>query len=257
MVDVTKKMSADEYIEIIDNMVKEKWLANHPFLDRLDRGEISREQIDKIAYQMMFYYNNTLRSLGSVIASNMEFPARHALMENMIDEETEERCGYAAHYVIALDFAVACGYNKAAIEEANTKEELRAHPQLEDALLELGGLGLNVDPVMAMTSGMVGGEAMLPDLYIRMVQAMKKHYTFTDQELDIFIVHIEGDIEHSNEGRKLIKQYATTPEDRLAFYKICEYARDRLYEAWDGIFRSADLDLPQAVYPRQWAKAAE
>ena len=257
MVDVTKKMSADEYIVIIDSMVKEKWLANHPFLDRLDRGEVSREQIDKIAYQMMFYYNNTLRMLGSVLAKNMDSPARYAIMENMIDEETEERCGYAAHYIIALDFAVACGYDRAAIEAANTKEELRAHPQLEDALMELGRIGLGANPALAMASGMVGGEAMLPDLYIRMVQAMKKHFDFTDEELDIFIVHIEGDLEHSAEGRKLVRHYAKTPEDRLAFYKVCEYARDRVYEAWDGVFRAADLNLPQAVYPRQWAKAAE
>lgn len=257
MIDVTRKMTADEYIDIIDNMVKERWLADHPFLDRLDRGEISREQIDKIAYQMMFYYNNTLRMLGSVLAKNMDFTARNAIMENMIDEETEARCGYAAHYIIALDFAAACGYNKADIEEANTKDVLRAHPQLEDALRELGEIGLAEEPAMAMASGMVGGEGMLPDLYIRMVQALKKYYDFTDEELDIFIVHIEGDIEHSNEGRKLVAHYAKTPEQRLHFYKVCEYARDRLYEAWDGVFRSADLDLPQAVYPRQWAKAAE
>ena len=206
---------------------------------------------------MMFYYNNSLRGLGSVMARHMDSHTRYALMENLIDEETEERCGYAAHYVIALDFAEACGYNRAEIEEANTKEVLRPHPQLEDALLELGGFGLDGNPSLALAGAMVGGEGLLPDLYIRMVQGLKKHFGFTDKELDIFIVHIEGDIQHSNEGRRLARVYAKTPEERMRFYSVCQAARDRVYEAWDGVFRAADLDLPQAVHPREMAKAAE
>lgn len=256
MADVTN-MSPDEYVDFIDGMVKEKWLGDHPFLDRLERGEVTRDQVNKIAYQMMFYYNNTLRGLGSVLARHMDYETRHALMENMIDEETEARCGYAAHYVIALDFGVACGYNRAEIEEANTREALRPHPQLEEALMELGGFGLHEHPSLALAAAMVGGEGLLPDLYIRMVQGLKKHFGFTDKELDIFIVHIEGDIEHSNEGRRLARAYAKTPEERMRFYTVCKDARDRVYEAWDGVFRAADLELPQAVYPRQIAKAAE
>ena len=256
MADVTN-MSPDEFVDFIDSMVKEKWLADHPFLDRLDRGEITREQVNKICYQMMFYYNNSRRGLGSVMARHMDFHTRYALMENLIDEETEERCGYAAHYVIALDFAEACGYNRAEIEEANTREVLRPHPQLEDALLELGGFGLDGNPSLALAGAMVGGEGLLPDLYIRMVQGLKKHFGFTDKELDIFIVHIEGDIQHSNEGRRLARVYAKTPEERMRFYSVCQAARDRVYEAWDGVFRAADLDLPQAVHPREMAKAAE
>ena len=107
-----------------------------------------------------------------------------------------------------------------------------------------------------MAAGMVGAESLLPDFYIRMVPALKR-YGFTDKDLDIFIVHIEGDLEHAEEGLKLIRAYADTPERRQRFYSICEFVRDRLWEAWDAVFQAADLDLPQAVYPKKVkAKAA-
>ena len=71
------------------------------------------------------------------------------------------------------------------------------------------------------------------------------------KDLNIFIVHIEGDLEHAEEGRKLILVYADTPERRQRFYSICEFVRDRLWEAWDAVFQAADLDLPQAVYAKK------
>jgi pyrroloquinoline quinone (PQQ) biosynthesis protein C len=106
-----------------------------------------------------------------------------------------------------------------------------------------------------MAAGMVGGEALLPDFYMRIVPALRQ-YGFTDKELDIFIVHIQGDLEHAAEGRKLIRAYAASPEQRQRFYAIAKFARDRLWEAWDAVFQAADLDLPQAVRPKKLKKAA-
>ena len=130
-VDVTRAMSPDAFVEIIEQMVNEKRLCEHPFLERLESGEVTREQINKVCFQMMYYYNNSVRNIGSCLMHNMDRGARTAIMENLIDEETEERCGYAAHYVIALDFAEACGYDGKEIEQANMRGEIRPHPALE------------------------------------------------------------------------------------------------------------------------------
>ena len=248
--DVTRDMSPDAFVELVEEMVNRRRLCDHPFLDRLERGEVTRGQIDKICYQMMYYYNNSVRNIGSCLMHNMDRGARTAIMENLIDEETEQRCGYAAHYVIALDFAAACGYDRKEIEQANLRGEIRPHPALEEGLEDVARFGTREEPALAMAAGMVGAESLLPDFYIRLVPALKP-YGFSDKELDIFIVHIEGDLEHAAEGRKLIRAYADTPERRQRFYAICEYVRDRLWEAWDGVFQAADLDLPQAVHPRK------
>ena len=254
MVDVSK-MTPDQYVDAVTNMVNERRLGEHPFLDRLERGEITRDQINKIAYQMMYYYNNSVRNIGSCLMHGMDRGARTAIMENLIDEETEDRCGYAAHYVIALDFAVACGYDRKEIEEANKRGKIRPHPALEEGLEDIARFGTREEPALAMAAGMVGGEALLPDFYMRIVPALR-NYGFTDKELDIFIVHIQGDLEHAAEGRKLIRAYANTPEQRLRFYAIAKFVRDRLWESWDAVFQAADLDLPQAVKPKKKLKKA-
>ena len=254
-IDVTREMKPDEFVDTVTGMVEQRRLADHPFLDRLVRGEVARDQINKICYQMMYYYNHSVRNVGSCLMHNMDLGARTAIMENLIDEETEERCGHAAHYVLAIEFAEACGYDRGEIEAANREGRLRPHPQLGDAMEDIVHFGIHDEPALAMAAGMVGGEAMLPDFYIRLVPPLKKHFGFTNRDLDIFIVHIEGDMEHAAEGRKLIRAYAHTPLQRRRFYGNARFVRDRLWECWDGVFKAADLDLPQAFWP-QHKKAA-
>lgn len=249
-VDVTRNMTPDQFVDAVMKMVNERSLGEHPFFARMEAGEISREQINKICYQMLYYYNNSVRNIGSCLMHNMDRGARTAIMENLIDEETEERCGHAAHYVLALEFAEACGYDRKEAEEANKKGKIIPHPQLEEGLEDVARFGTREEPALAMAAGMVGGEALLPDFYIRLVPALKR-YGFTDKDLDIFIVHIEGDLEHAEEGRKLIRAYANTPEQRQRFYSIARFVRDRLFESWDAVFQAADLDLPQAIYPKK------
>ena len=88
-VDVTKDMTADEYVQAITTMVNDRAISKLPFFERLERGEITREQLLKCVYQMMWYYNNSVRNLGCVLSKKMDLPARTAVMENLIDEETE------------------------------------------------------------------------------------------------------------------------------------------------------------------------
>ena len=72
-----------------------------------------------------------------------------------------------------------------------------------------------------------------------------------EKDLQKYRIGVDLDLEHAEEGRKLIRAYADTPERRQRFYTICEFVRDRLWEAWDAVFQAADLDLPQAVYPKK------
>jgi len=253
--DVTRDMTPDQFVDAVTNMVNERLLSSHPLFARLDGGEITREQINKICYQMMYYYNNSVRNIGSCLMHNMDRGARTAIMENLIDEETEERCGHAAHYVLALEFAEACGYNRKEIEEANKKGLLKPHPQLEEAMEGIVRFGIHEEPALGMAAAMVGGEALLPDFYMRLVPALRK-LGFSDKDLDIFIVHIEGDLEHAEEGKKLIRAYANTPEQRRRFYSIARFVRDRLWECWDAVFKSADLALPQVFESKMLNKAA-
>ena len=247
--DVSKDMTPDEFVDAVMEMVFERPLVDHPFLDRLERGEISRAQIAKSCYQMLYHFNHAVRCVGAALSQNMDRAARTSIMENLIDEETEFRCGDASHYSLAMDFGVACGYDREEIERTNSDGTLRVHPQLEEAMEDMALFGIGDDGPLSMGAGMVGGEAVFPDLCIRLSAILKKNFGFTDEDLALFIVHIEGDTEHANEGKKLIRRYAKTPEQRRRFYSQCRRVRDRMWECCDAWWKAADMDLPQTIHP--------
>lgn len=247
--DPTDDMSPDEYASLVLGAVNERRLCDHPFFDRLEQGQVTLDDLRRSCYQMMWYYNNSVRNIGLALAAHMDNGARHAIVENMIDEETEIRCGEAAHYVLALKFARAVGFDTADIEEANKKGTLRPDPQLEYAMESALDIGFHEDGALVIAAGMVGAEALLPDMYTRLVEGLRKSFTFTDDELDIFITHIEGDTQHMEEGRELVRSYANTPDERAHFMQLALFTRDRFYECWDAIWRAGERKLPQSVYP--------
>lgn len=254
--DPTVEMTPDQYAELVFGAVNEQRLCDHPFFDRLERGEVTIDDLQRSCYQMMWYYNNSVRNIGLALAAHMDNAARHAIVENMIDEETEMRCGEAAHYVLALKFARAIGFDTEEIEGANKKGTLRPDPELEYAMESALRIGYHEEGALVIAAGMVGAEALLPDMYTRLVNGLRKSFSFTDDDLDIFIIHIEGDTEHMEEGRELVKSYATSPEQRAHFMRLALFTRDRFYECWDAIWAAGERKLPQSVYPSDRPVAA-
>ncbi len=243
-------MTPDEYIDCVMAMVGEREPVDHPFFDRLERGEYSREQVQKMAYQMLFWFNHAVRNIGASLMHHMPQGARESIMENLIDEETEDRCGHAAHYVLAQEFAEACGYDRDEVEAFNTHNRLRAHPKLEEAFEDIARFGIKEEGALAMAAGMVGGESTLPAFYTRLYPPLIKYYGFTEEELAIFIIHIEGDTEHMEEGKSLVRRFCKTQEQRERFMETARFVRDRGWETWDAVWEAMELDLPQDVYPR-------
>ncbi len=247
--DPTDEMTPDEYADLVLAMVNERRLCDHPFFDKLERGDVTLEELQRSCYQMMWYYNNSVRNIGLALSAHMDWEARHAIMENIIDEETELRCGEAAHYILALKFARAVGYDSDEIEEANRRGTLRPDPQLECALESALNIGFHEDGALVIAAGMVGAEALLPDMYTRLVNGLKASFNLSDDDLDIFITHIEGDTQHMEEGRELVRSYATSPDQRRHFEELARFTRDRFYECWDAVWQAGERNLPQAFYP--------
>ena len=243
-------MTPDEYIDCVMAMVNERLPIDHPFFEKLERGEYTVEQIQKMAYQMLFWFNHAVRGLGAAIMSNMDLGARTSLMENLIDEETEDRCGHAAHYVLAQEFAEACGFDRDEIEKFNTHRFMRAHPKLEESMEDMARSGTNTEGAISIAAGALGSEAPLPAFYARLYPPLMKYYGFSEDELAIFIIHIEGDTEHMEEGKSLVRRYCATQEQRERFMDLARNWRDRLWESWDAVWEAMELNLPQDVYPR-------
>ena len=243
------KMTPDEFVDAVVDMAEERPTATHPFLDTLEQGKISREQLAKCAYQTMYLFNQINRAVGAAYKHNMSQDERATILENMIDEETGDRCGDQSHYAFALKFGEACGYDPVEVEEAAQSGTYRVHPQLEESIADIIYSYRHMDSSLGMASGMVGSELLFSPTCTRLVNALKKHYGMSDEDVQVFHIHIEGDYYHGEQGKQLVRDHVKTPEDRAKFFSQTEAMRNRNWEMWDAVWKSAYLDLPQGVQP--------
>lgn len=81
---------------------------------------------------------------------------------------------------------------------------------------------------------MVALEGQLPTLYPKYVDAMRK-MGFSEDDMEFFHVHIEGDTEHAHVGLELTARYATTPELQQKAIACVRASAEMRFSMLDGI----------------------
>ena len=77
----------------------------------------------------------------------------------------------------------------------------------------------------------------MPTLYPKYVEAMRK-MGFTEDDMEFFHVHIEGDTEHAHVGLELTARYATSPEIQTRAIAAVRASAEMRYSMLDGIYAS-------------------
>jgi pyrroloquinoline-quinone synthase len=75
---------------------------------------------------------------------------------------------------------------------------------------------------------------MMPALYPRYVDAMRR-MGFSDDDMEFFHVHIEGDTGHAHVGLELTARYATTPELQRRAIAAVRASAEMRWSMLDGI----------------------
>jgi pyrroloquinoline-quinone synthase len=84
---------------------------------------------------------------------------------------------------------------------------------------------------------MVALEGQLPTLYPKYVEAMRK-MGFSDDDMEFFHVHIEGDTEHAHIGLELTARYATSPELQERAIAAVRASAEMRFSMLDGVYAS-------------------
>jgi pyrroloquinoline-quinone synthase len=74
----------------------------------------------------------------------------------------------------------------------------------------------------------------LPTLYPKYVEAMRK-MGYTEDDLEFFHVHIEGDTEHAHIGLELTARYATTADIQTRAIATVRASAEMRFAMLDGI----------------------
>lgn len=205
--------------------------GTHPFSRAWANGELSRAQLGEWAIQHFYYIDPIPQQFAQLFARLPDLDARQHLLENLLGEEMPHAPG-KRHPDLLRKFARACGVSDERMLAAEANGEILPTTRAMRAWIwELSGIRHLAESCAGI---MVALEGQLPTLYPRYVEAMRK-MGLTDDDMEFFHVHIEGDTEHAHIGLELTHRYATTPEIQTRAIAAVSASASMRYAMLDGI----------------------
>lgn len=206
----------------------------HPFSAAWAAGELTREQLGDWAVQHHYYIAPVPQHLALLFCRLPDLHGRQHLMENIVGEEMPD-APHKRHPELLVKFAMACGKRREDVEDAEMQGTILPSTRAMAAWTwELTAIRHISEACAAL---MVGLEGQLPVLYPTYVAAMEK-MGFTDDELEFFHVHIEGDVGHAQTGLELSARYADNLELRRRAVAVVKATAGMRYKMLDGIYES-------------------
>lgn len=223
---MTAALTPDEFEDALRGHVKE-YHHQHPFHQRMNAGECSREEIRGWVANRFYYQLNIPRKDGAILSSCPDREVRRRWVQRIIDHDgTEEGAGGIESW---LRLAEAVGL---------TREEV------EDQRHLLPGVRFAVDAYVTFTRTRPWVEAVAssltelfaPDLMTTRLAAFERYYTWIDPEaLLYFRTRIEQAPRDSEHGLEIVRKYCTTVETQAAAQSALSFKGDVLWSQLDAI----------------------
>jgi pyrroloquinoline-quinone synthase len=206
--------------------------GGHVFSRAWAAGELSRAQLGEWAIQHFYYIDPIPQQFAALYARLPDLDARQHLLENLLGEEMPA-CPEKRHPDLLRKFGRACGLSDERILKAEENGEVLATTRAMRAWIwELSSIRHLSE---ACAGIMVALEGQLPTLYPKYVEAMRK-MGFSDDDIEFFHVHIEGDTEHAHVGLELTERYATTPELQTRAIAAVRASAEMRFSMLDGVY---------------------
>ena len=226
-----RMLSQQELFANLEAARQPKHGGGHVFSRAWAAGELSRAQLGEWALQHFYYIDPIPQQFALLYSRLPDLDARQHLLENLLGEEMPHAPG-KRHPDLLRKFARACGVSDERILNADAAGEVLATTRAMRAWIwELAGIRHLAESCAGI---MVALEGQLPTLYPKYVDAMRK-MGFSEDDMEFFHVHIEGDTEHAHVGLELTQRYASTAElQQLAIAAVRASAEMR-FSMLDGI----------------------
>lgn len=217
--------------------------GGHPFSVAWANGELSLKQIGEWAVQHFYYIDAIPQQFAQFFCRLDDLEARQHMLENLLGEEmpdTPEK----RHPNLLVKFGIACGMTEEDFLNAEHNGKVLASTRaMRSWIWEL----VNVRHLAEGAAGiMVALEGQLPTLYPKYVEAMKK-MGLSDDDMEFFHVHIEGDTEHAHVGLEITTQYAVTPELQQKAISAVSASTEMRWRMLDGINEAFVQNVQQAA----------
>jgi pyrroloquinoline-quinone synthase len=228
---MTDIMQTAQFFAALEAARQPKHGGGHAFSRAWAAGELSRAQLGEWAIQHFYYIDPIPQQFAALYARLPDLDARQHLLENLLGEEMPGKPG-KRHPDLLRKFARACGVTDERILRAEQNGEVLPTTRAMRAWIwELAG----IRPLGESCAGiMVALEGQLPTLYPKYVEAMRR-MGFSEDDLEFFHVHIEGDTEHAHIGLELTARYSTTAELQARSIAAVRASAEMRFSMLDGI----------------------
>jgi pyrroloquinoline-quinone synthase len=205
--------------------------STYPIVRSIHEG---RATIEQAAYLGVLFYHFTKETpqVISTIHSRCPDPVvRRRIMDTLIDEDTELRCGSASHPQLALDFATRFA--------GMTEDEVKSHPVpqlIRDMAAFRYKVAREMHYIIALGNSGIASESHAPEMVRLISEGLREHYGVHDEDQESWIVHIEGDEEHSATGFKTVLEFAKTAELQQDMF----WCIDNYLTHWGNFWRECE-----------------
>jgi pyrroloquinoline-quinone synthase len=228
-----EKLHSKDFFAALEAARQPRHAGGHPVSRAWAAGELTKAQLGEYAIQHFYYIDPIPQQFAQLYARLPDLDARQHLLENLIGEEMPGAPG-KRHPDLMRKFARACGVPDERLLQAEANGEILPTTRAMRAWIwELAGIRHVAESCAGI---MVALEGQLPTLYPKYVAAMRR-MGFSEDDLEFFHVHIEGDTEHAHVGLELTDRYATTPELQQRAIAAVRASADMRNSMLDGIQR--------------------
>lgn len=225
--------TTNTFIDELKHIIQARKYSGHSMIQGLTKGEYARDNLKHWAIQKYFQVDQHIRAFGAIYANCPDRKVRRMLVENLIDEETDLRCGSDSHASLCLRFAHALG---ATDEEITTS---RMIPEVAEYVNWVIDFCKQSPFIVGLAALSLAGESQVPDAMRAAVRGLKEQYGLSTEDVEFFSVHIGGDEEHSGVAETLVREYATTDETQAQVRDAVKTFCDKWWCMQDGYYRVA------------------
>ena len=229
-------ISSESFVKEIQEMVQKKHSKDHPVIEMIESGELSREALKGFVGQFYLFFPKPFpKPIAAMLGRCPDDEVLEKMwIENVVEEGTGEITGTDSHKRLFIRFAKAFGYSKEELDRVQPLPETQAFLDWRELLMyQRSWLELYASQGFCL-------EGTASPRMSRIVKGLTQHYGFKMDSEDIryWTLHMGVDEEHMKVGPEAVKKYAVTDVQQEQVRQAVQKTLDIFWLAFDGIKRA-------------------
>lgn len=218
--------TSPDVIAQIDAAIEARHLLKHPFYQAWTEGRLTLDHLREYVKQYWHHVLAEPQYVSAIHAGCPDLADRQTLLENLIEEER----GPDNHPELWLRFGEALGLSR---DEIVGSEPLPTTAALVRTYRELCGGEAFVEGAAALYAY----ESQVPAVAEAKIDGLRRFYGIDDERgLAFFTAHLQADVEHAEDGRRMIARHAADGASAERARRATAAAADALWGMLDGVY---------------------